>query len=127
MWNGSFFEDLTLTSVGLVVQLGHHAGDTCSTPTALLDLMVFDLSGVHHLVVRYCGCGKAAPRYTQLLRARWFPATIDLPATAFAFDILDFFSKLQDQNKCNPYDFYHAILQRSDAAGVKSEIVYASS
>lgn len=85
--------------------------------------MVFDLSGAHRIVVRYCFCDRRPPKRIQLLRSRWFPATIHRPSTAFTFDILDFFHKLQDQNKCNPYDFYHAILQRTDAAGLKPEIV----
>lgn len=122
MWNGLFFGDDTLTAAGLVVQIGHRPGDECSAPTALQNLMVFDLSGVHRLVVRYCDCG-APGKYFQLLRARLFPSTMDRPATAFTFDILDFFHKLQNQNKCNPYDFYNAILQRSDAAGLNPGIV----
>ena len=85
--------------------------------------MVFDLSGAHRLVVRYCYCDHHAPKHVQLLRARWFPATIERPSTAFAFDILDFFHKLQNQSKCNPYDFYNAIIQRTDAAGLNPEIV----
>ena len=89
----------------------------------LAHLMVFDLSGVHRLVVRYCGCREAPSKYIQLLRARWFSATIDRLSTVFAFDVLDFFHKLQNQNKCNPYDFYNAIIQRTDAAGLNPEIV----
>ena len=123
MWNGLFFSDFTLTAAGLIIQLGHCVGDTCSAPSPLHDLMVFDLSGVHRLVVRYCGCDGTLSKHTQLLRARWFPATLDRPATAFSFNILDFFHELQNQNKCNPYDFYRAILQRSDAAGLNPGIV----
>jgi hypothetical protein len=88
--------------------------------------MVFDLGGVHCLVVRYCGCGNMAdsvPRPIQLLRVRWFPATINRPSTAFTFDLLDFFHTLQNRNKCNPYNFYHTIIQRTDAAGLDNEIV----
>lgn len=85
--------------------------------------MVFDLSGAHRLVVRYCHCGPFTPKNIQLLRARWFPATIERPSTAFNFDLLDFFHKLQNQSKCNPYDFYHTLIQRTDAAGLNSEIV----
>ena len=85
--------------------------------------MVFDLSGAHRLVVSYCDCIDAPARSIQLLRGRWLPATITRPSTAFAFDILDFFHKLQDQSKCNPYDFYNAIIQRTDAAGLNPEIV----
>ena len=123
MWNGRFFEQITLTALGLVTQLGHQTGDTCPNPTPLRDLMVFALSGVHRLVVRYCGCLGAPRKNIQLLHARLFPATITQPSMAFAFDILDFFHKLQDQNKCNPYDFYHAIIQCTDAAGLSPNII----
>lgn len=121
-WNGRFFEDTTLTAVGLVVSLPHHVDDTC-TITCLRDLMVFDLSGVHRLVVRYCDCPDAPPKDIQLLREGLFPATTHRPATAFSFNILDFFHTLQSQNKCNPYDFYHAIIQRADAARLSPQIV----
>jgi hypothetical protein len=67
--------------------------------------------------------GTSTPRYAQLLRARWFPATIDRPSTVFTFNLLDFFHTLQDRNKCNPYDFYNTIIQQTDAAGLDSEIV----
>ena len=83
MWNGSFFSDVTLTAAGLVVQLGHRVGDVCPAPSSLHDLTVFDLSGAHRLVVRYCGCDGTLSKHTQLLRARWFPATIERPATGF--------------------------------------------
>ena len=88
--------------------------------------MVFDLSGVHRLVVCYCACGnmgESIPKDTQLLRVRWFPATTELPSTAFTFDLLGYFHNLQNHNKCNPYDFYHTIIQQTDAAGLNSEIV----
>ena len=32
-------------------------------------------------------------------------------------------SSLQDQNKCNPYDFYNTIVQRSNPAGLDPQIV----
>ena len=121
-----FFEETTLTALGLVIQLGHEVGDTCNHPSHLHDLMVFNLSGVHHLVVRYCGCsnmGESIPKDTQILRARWFPATTDRPSTAFTFNLLGYFHNLQNRNKCNPYNFYHTIIQQTDAAGLNSEIV----
>ena len=127
VWNGSFFDNTTLTAAGLVVQLGHKVGDTCPKPSNLGDLMVFDLSCAHCLVVRFCRCQATLSKHTQLLRVRWFPATILRPATAFAFDLLDFFSKFQDQSKCNHYDFYHTILRRSDAADLEPRIVRLSS
>ena len=120
-----FFEKTTLTTLGLIIQLGHRPGDICPNASQFQDLMVFDLNGVCCLVVRYCLCADGVPKHTQLLRACWFPATIHRPSTAFSFNMLDFFHKLQDRNKCNPYDFYHTIIQRTDAAGLDPEIVNA--
>ena len=129
-WNGKFFESTTLTAIGYTLQLGHTPSDPCLDPSTLHDLMVIDLNGVHHIVVKYCHCIASADggahgvsRCTQLLREHWFPATIARLSTAFTFELLDFFHKLQDQNKCNPYDFYHTIIQHSDNAGLDQEIV----
>ena len=125
-WNGTFFESTTLTALGNTVQLGYAPGDPCLVPSGLHDLMVFDLNGVHRVIVRYCHCAASGDGFShriQLLRARWFPATVVRPSTAFTFQLLDFFHKLQDHNKCNPYDFYHTIIQRTDNAGLNPEIV----
>ena len=62
-------------------------------------------------------------KVVQLLNVHWFPAMIDCPATAFTFNFLDFFYNLQDQNKCNPYNFYHTIIQGSNPAGLDLQIV----
>lgn len=123
-WTGQFYEEATLTSLGQVVQLGHLHGDSCPSPSALKDHLVFDLNGAHRLVIRYCRCpSNSVSHRRQLLRARWFPASVNRPSTSFTFTLLDFFHKLQDQNKCNTYDFYHTIMQRTDNAGVHPEIV----
>ena len=125
-WNGKFFERTNLTALGLIVQLGHDPSDTCAHPSRLHDLMVFDQGGVHRLVVRYCKCGnmgKSIPKYVQLQRKRWFPATFERPSTVFTYKLLNFFHTLQNRNKCNPYDFYHTIVQLCDAAGLDPEIV----
>lgn len=88
--------------------------------------MIFDISSVHRIVVRYCECGHSpsgTEPYIQILRTRWFPATLNRPSTAFTFRLLDFFQKLQDQSKCNPYDFHNTIIQLTDCAGLSPEIV----
>ena len=88
--------------------------------------MVFDLLGIHRLIVHYCACGnmgESIPKDMQLLRIRWFPATIKLPSTVFTFNLLGYFHNLQNRNKCNSYDFYHTIIQQTNAAGLNLEIV----
>ena len=123
-WNSHFFEASTLTSVGLIIQLKHHIGNTCLSPSSLHNLMVFDLSGIHHLIVHYCCCDRPTPNYIQLLCVHWFPAMTEHPSTVFAFNILDFFHKLQNQSKCNPYNFYHTIIQCMDTTGLNPKIVW---
>jgi len=125
-WNGKFFEKTTLTAQGLVNQIGHHPGDACSNPSPVQDLVVFELDNAHPLVVKYCACGNLADRVSkdvQLLRwARWFPAEVGNPSTAFTFDMLDFFHTLENLNKSNEGAFYHAIVQNADDAGLDSTI-----
>ena len=129
-----FFEDTTLTALGLILQLGHYVNKTCPNPSSLQDLMVFDLSRVHRLVVWYSSCGgfgDNVPKHIQLFCVHWFPVMIVhwFPVmivrllTTFTFNLLNFFHKLQNQNKCNPYNFYHTIIRRTDAAGLDPVIV----
>ena len=82
-WNGKFFESTTLTTIGYTLQLSHTTGDPCLNPSTLHDLMVFNLNGVHRIVVKYCHCIASADsgahsvsRHAQLLQAHWFPVTI---------------------------------------------------
>lgn len=55
---------------------------------------------------------------TQLMRAKWFPATIDRPRTAFTFDVLNHFHHLTLQGKTTPWDFYNAIVHETDNTGL---------
>lgn len=48
---------------------------------------------------------------------RWYPASFDRPRTAFSFDLLETYHKLTLQGKLNLYDFYLAIMQKSDNQG----------
>jgi CxC2 like cysteine cluster associated with KDZ transposases len=71
--------------------------------------------GVHRVTVDFCDCTHYTfHRRMQLLRARWFPATVTRPKTAFTFDVLNTFHELLLQSKTTLYDFYHFILRRTD-------------
>ncbi|PPQ76961.1 hypothetical protein CVT24_009371 [Panaeolus cyanescens] len=123
-WNGCFFEKAGLSELGLRVQLGHD-GLPCSLPQeGPADFLVFDLNGVHHVNVDFCGCphSQTTQRWQQLLRTKWFPSTILRPKTAFTFDCLDTFHKLTLQGKGNIYDFYHTILHKHDCANIHRTI-----
>ena len=106
-------------------QLGHIDGDSCPHPSKKHQLTVFDLTGVHQVIIRYCTCDptNAAAYREQLLDEMWFPATLVRPSTVFTFNLLDFFHQLQAQTKTNIYDFYNFIVRLSDSAGLSTEIV----
>lgn len=109
------------------MQLGHPIGKTCPHRSRPYQFTVFDLTGVHQVVVRYCECiPDTTSRRRQLLKARWFPATLIRPHTVFAFRLLDFFHQLQSHNKTNLYDFYNTITHLSNNAGLSPEVVSVS-
>ena len=125
MWNGRFFVVVTLQSIGLCIQLGH-GGAPCPLPSPGPETFcIIDTSGFHSILVDFCGCrvnGNLNQR-TQLLRARWFPATFNRPKTAFTFECLDTFHELTLQGKTSLYDYYYSILHKTDSLGLCKTIV----
>lgn len=127
LWNGLFFDKTNLQKLGLRVQLGH-GGAPCPLPQAgPPNFLVIDTSGVHHVSVDFCDCRSNGfiHKRTQILRAGWFPATVNRPQTAFTFDILDTFHELTLQGKTTLYDFYHTILRKTDNAKLEKTTVRA--
>ncbi|KAM6491207.1 hypothetical protein JOM56_013446 [Amanita muscaria] len=95
------------------IELGH-GGAPCPLPsTGPANFCIFDTSGIHYISVNFCDC-RIIHQRTQLLRARWFPATFNRPKTAFTFDCLDTFHELTLQGKTPLYDFYHTVLHKTD-------------
>jgi CxC2 like cysteine cluster associated with KDZ transposases len=115
-WNGNFFEHTTLNDLGLRIQLGHRVGERCSNPaTAAGDnFVVIDTNGVHEVGLDYCGCETAQHRTTQLLRARWYPATPVTPNTAATFNVLEYFHLLTFESKASVFEFLHALMRRTN-------------
>ena len=54
---------------------------------------------------------------------RWYPASFNRPKTAFTFDILETYHKVTLQGKLNLYDFYHAIMHKTDNQGRSKPLV----
>ncbi|KAI0057515.1 hypothetical protein BV25DRAFT_1812302 [Artomyces pyxidatus] len=121
-WNGEFFSDYSLSQAGLVVQLGHD-GLPCPHPQPMATpLTVIDLTGVHQVHYSLCACGivGAAHAFVQLLRARWWPATVSRPRTVVTMRTLRLFHALTLQSKLNAYDFWNGLVRITDGAGLKS-------
>ncbi|EIN11489.1 hypothetical protein PUNSTDRAFT_63190 [Punctularia strigosozonata HHB-11173 SS5] len=112
-WNGRYFEDYSLNSLGYALHLCRF-GDVCVNPKpAHPDFVAFHTNGYHRLHVNFCGCGTVL-KYEQLLSVRLFPATTTEPRTAFTFDFLNTFHLLTLQGKLTLHDYYQAIIRCTD-------------
>ncbi|KAJ3817509.1 hypothetical protein F5880DRAFT_1626284 [Lentinula raphanica] len=122
-WNGNFFEKISLRNIGIAVQLGHRAGETCINPRIVHDFTVIHTNGIHTVQLMYCNCPSralAGEWHQQLLRCRWFPATHLEPRTAATYRVLDMFHVLTLQGKVTTYDFYAGLEKMTDNTGVKN-------
>ncbi|KIL56864.1 hypothetical protein M378DRAFT_188510 [Amanita muscaria Koide BX008] len=120
VWNGSFFERVTLKSLGLRIQLGHPLGDPCPLPVPPSgnSFTVIDTSGVHEVGVDFCGCGIHGTTVQQLLRHRLYPATVQNPTTAATFRVLSHFQLLSFESKCSVYEYFQTLVRESDNTGL---------
>lgn len=109
---------MTLENLGLVIDLIHRTG-ICPSGSETQRILVIDLSGYHFVSIRFCACSQNLflEPFRQLLRVRWFPASVLRPRTVFTFDLLDTYYKLSLQGKLNLYDFYTTIMQKTDNCG----------
>jgi hypothetical protein len=56
-WNGTFFKHVSLKSLGLVMQLGHTPGSSCSTMCkGKYKFTLIDVNSVHNIAVQFCHC-----------------------------------------------------------------------
>ncbi|KAF7972080.1 hypothetical protein HWV62_19161 [Athelia sp. TMB] len=118
-WSGSHFAKSSLYALGLRVYLGHN-GEPCTKAYDIIDgFTVVDSTGIHTVKLVFCGCAGHPPSNIQLLRARWFPATIRSPRSAFTFEVLNLFHLLNIQSKLSLYHFYYAIHSKSDNVGIR--------
>ncbi|KAK7055626.1 CxC2 domain-containing protein [Favolaschia claudopus] len=117
-WDGKLFTRTSLKRLGLRVQFGH-AG--CGRPRAGHEsFVVVDVDYIHEVAVDFCGCERqleSGHERIQLLRYRWFPATHDLPRTAFTFRLLDNFHIQTLKGKTTMYDYYTAVEKLTDGTG----------
>lgn len=122
-WNGSFFEPGPIDQPQLhqYLVLGHSGSQCPSSPFTFgasrpVDsiLTVVHINGYHKLHVRYCCCPSSPEPYVQLVLAGLFPATHARPATAFTFQLLHHFQRINLASKTAAHDYHKALLQLSD-------------
>jgi hypothetical protein len=110
MWNGEYFDRLSLYDLGLVVQLGHPHGYSCPTSQpAHKDFVVIDLTGIQHVRVNFCECDSRITHRQQLMRVRWWPATVKDPQTVATFAVIRLFQLLNCLGKVSAHDFVRSL------------------
>ncbi|THU93273.1 hypothetical protein K435DRAFT_670546, partial [Dendrothele bispora CBS 962.96] len=123
-WNGVFFEEVSLKSLGLVVQLGHHHGSPCSDPRFTRAFTVIHVNGIHDVCVGFCNCenkGRAGEWREQLLHRRWYPATHLNPRTCTTMEALNHFHVMTLQGKVTTYDYYNGLEKLRNNVGLKKQ------
>ncbi|KAJ7764957.1 hypothetical protein DFH07DRAFT_770232 [Mycena maculata] len=110
-WMGDFWVDRTLADIGLVYQLGH-GGFPCIFPDdRAYKMTILDAPIIHQIQVRYCKCEKSdtANNREQLLRNRWYPATVTDPRTCATFKMLEAYRLYNVVGNLNISDFIKAM------------------
>ncbi|KAF7325218.1 CxC2 domain-containing protein [Mycena kentingensis (nom. inval.)] len=90
--------------------LARHAGD----------FVMLHHNGIHEVSVAFCGCYHSKDvDHLQLLKAGYYPATLDAPRTCATFSCLDLFQNLSLHGKATAYDFYATLETLTNAVGIK--------
>ncbi|KAL1671328.1 hypothetical protein EV122DRAFT_226759 [Schizophyllum commune] len=115
-WTGSYWQRITLKSMGLIYQLGH-GGLPCAHPDPVVRQMVVVDDLIHTVAYRYCSCRglRSNNAVRQLLRNRWYPATVAEPETCVTFRALDAFRLAAVHANVNVNNWLKAIEERTDA------------
>ncbi|KAG6823541.1 hypothetical protein H0H92_009861 [Tricholoma furcatifolium] len=110
-WTGTHFANATLKSLGLRIRLGHMDGSKCLNRRHRKkdDFIVIHVNGIHEVGVDFCECHQSQPYFIQLLRHRWYPASVDRPNTAATFAALNLFQKLSFESKASAFEFYSSL------------------
>ncbi|TRM61976.1 hypothetical protein BD626DRAFT_404672 [Schizophyllum amplum] len=115
-WTGAYWEKVSLSSLGLIYQLGH-GGRPCRRPEERVRKMVVIDQAIHTVQMRYCECrlSDSPTNVAQLLRNRWFPATAIDPETCATFASLDFFRQAAVQANVNAHNFIKVLEAQTNA------------
>ncbi|TDL14220.1 hypothetical protein BD410DRAFT_846231 [Rickenella mellea] len=117
-WSDTHFLKTSLKALGVCVQLGHGYQEKCCAPHAGSDtFVVVDVMGIHEVAVQFCGCERAEQHWIQLLRVRWYPASLDYPKSAATFRVLEQFQMHNFESKGSAWHFYRAIARLTDNTG----------
>ncbi|KAJ7201941.1 hypothetical protein B0H12DRAFT_1063385 [Mycena haematopus] len=124
-WNGQHWVQAKLSggvgTLQIIYQVGHD-GHPCDHPGPVRSMVVIDVTGIHHVRYRYCGCeeGSRVPLGTlgQLMGHGWYPATITDPETCATFEVLEWFRLLSVVGNINVHDFVGSLERKMDSVQI---------
>ncbi|KAJ7019395.1 hypothetical protein C8F04DRAFT_1214342 [Mycena alexandri] len=109
-WNGDFFKRVGLSTLGLVVQLGHTPGAACPTMRrGRYKFTLIDVNGLHNVAVQFCECDSRITHRQQLMRVCWWPATARDPSTCATFNVIRLFQNMNCLGKISSYHFLRSL------------------
>lgn len=82
------------------------------------EFTVIHTNGIHRVTICYCDCDCAVSRRQQLLRHRWYPATVHVPQTCATFEVLNQFHLLTLTSKLAVFAFYTTLERLTDNTGL---------
>lgn len=118
-WNGTYFDCVSLKSLGLSKQLNHRDGDICLNYQQHDDFVILGNYAINEVSIRFCCCELAIHPVKQLLRHRLWPATTSAPKTAATFSCLERFQLESFEGKLTVFEYYHSLLRGTDNTGVR--------
>ena len=74
--------------------------------------------GIHDVRLDFCNCESAQDHFIQLLRFRWFPASVKSPKTAVTFHLLKHFQILSFESKVSVFKFYMALARETENTAI---------
>ncbi|KAJ7800107.1 hypothetical protein B0H14DRAFT_2616469 [Mycena olivaceomarginata] len=118
-WQGTFFKRVSLNSLGLVVQLGHTLGSSCTTMRrGKYKFTLIDVSGIHNVAVQFCECDQRITHRQQLMRVCWWPATVVYPSTCATFSVIRLFQNMNCLGKISAFHFLRSLELLTNADGL---------
>ncbi|KAJ7617529.1 hypothetical protein DFH06DRAFT_1274184 [Mycena polygramma] len=118
-WNGAFFKRVGLASLGLVMQLGHTPGASCTAMRrGKYKFTLIDVTGIHNVAVQFCECDARITHWQQLMRVCWWPATVRDPSTCATFGVIRLFQNMNCLGKISGFHFLRSLELLTNADGL---------
>jgi len=120
-WRNGFFQQTTLQTLGLRMQLGHLQGQLCPfRARAHQNFTVIHVNGIHIVNIDFCSCSDSPTPHEQLLEVGWWPSTPLESQFAASMAVLQSFHIWNLQGQISPTDFYRGLEKMTCGNGLLS-------